>query len=218
MEQIPYNDALRFWQAVQFAGVIGKPLNSRADIQWRLAPSQLDVFTRRTRVLNALGNWLRRTAGKGIDRYAGDPAYVYAREISLGGHEHLHLAAYVPPKQFKAFEAVITKAVLADLDPDLAIARYPGDRSAVDCRPIKPGYLDLKRGVESYFLKEGDEATVSQWVEPNHARKAMGGTIYGKRLGVSRAIGLKARQNYRYGQDVDAKAYFPASEAIGQLN
>ena len=66
----------------------------------------------------------------------------------------------------------------------------------VDLRPISAGGLLGDRGLRSYLLKDGDEATRRSWVATAHRQKATGGNIDGKRLKVSHAIGRTARRSH----------------------
>lgn len=202
-EHIGYAEGLNLIRGVHHAGAIDKPLNVRVDVQWRLAPTRIDVFERRKRLLNAIGNWLRRTAGRGDPGYVGDPVYVYVREIGLGGHEHLHLAVHVPEGRTAAFRAMVCKAASADAEPKVCPIRYPNDGEPVKVQNIRPGSWNIDYGVTSYFLKEGCAELLElrigdrPVVDPKHQAKATGGVVYGKRVGVSRAIGRKARQTHR---------------------
>ena len=178
-EQISYSDAINLVSALHFANAIGKPPTVHVTIQWRFVESSLPVADRQTRLLNKMGIWLRRRADV-------PPVWVYAREVGLRKGEHLHMLVHVPARHLSAFRRQMEAWIHADADPLGEVRGRP-----VDIRTIKPGHE--RDALKSYLLKEGEADVLAQWVRPEHQRRATGGTLLGKRVKVSHAIGPKER-------------------------
>lgn len=178
-EQISYSDASNVVSALHFANTIGKPPTVHVTIQWRLVESSLPVSDRQTRLLNKMGIWLRRRAGV-------PPVWVYAREVGLRKGEHLHMLIHVPARHLSAFRRQMEAWIHADADHLGEVRGRP-----VDIRTIKPGHE--RDALKSYLLKEGAADVLEQWVRPEHRKRATGGTLLGKRVKVSHAIGPKER-------------------------
>ena len=207
-EQIRYIEASNLVQAIHHAATIGQQINFHLTVHWRFADSGLPVPERQRRLLNKLGIWLKRKTGKSA-------AWVYARETGKVKGEHLHLAVHFPPKLEPAFEAYAKTVVGHDARRE-AVVKI--DRAVVVTGPFTPDELHLN--LKSYLLKEGDDRTRTQWViqKPHLDCKRNGGTIEGKRVGVSHAIGRAARSAHVAGLAAEAEemAKPPIKERLPQ--
>lgn len=181
-EQISYSDAANVVAALHFANKIGLPPNVHVTVQWRFVESSLPIADRQARLLNKMGLWLRRRAEV-------PPVWVYAREVGLRKGEHLHLLVHVPARHLSTFRRQMEAWIHADADPNGEVRGR-----AVDTRTIKPGHE--RDALKSYLLKEGAQDVLDQWVRPDHRKRATGGTLMGKRVKVSHAIGPKARAKH----------------------
>ena len=175
-EQISYNDASAFVRAIHFAVEIGQEPNVHFTIQWRHAPSHRPIPQRITRIINLIGQWLKRRTGKSA-------VWLFAREVGKLKGEHLHLVVHVPP----ALRSDLAQNIHHWLELEAS-----GDvrETAVRAVPIKPGAM--RHELRSYLLKDGTAKVRALWVNDHH--KATGGVVQGKRTRIAHAIGPAAQR------------------------
>ena len=183
-EQIDNSEALEWSQAYNFAcSSLERPPTIHVAIQWRHAPSQADPFDRLQDLLNLFSIWSRR-------KLKHAPVWLYNRERNKVKGEHVHLLMHVPDRLVSQFEKTL-RGWLAlraqDEGEDLPL------HSAVRVERILSG---LHGAAKTYHLKEGsDEVHRLFGVPASQRRKRTGLVIHGKRLAVSRSIGIKAQED-----------------------
>jgi len=177
-ERINFDDAANWVRALHYAASdLGQEPNLHMVIQWRHAPSNRPIPERQQRLLNLIGQWVKRRTNR--------PAvWLYAREVGKLKGEHLHLCIYVPDKLRVPLEAQVRHWLEIEASPEAVAV------SAVRADPIRPG--DMRHTLKSYLLKEGDERVRATWVLERH--RPTGGVVQGKRLKVSHSIGPAARK------------------------
>jgi hypothetical protein len=157
-------------EAVQFADVIGLPLDVFVTIQWSKASRGERVQVRLLRLFERLYQWLFR---RGLTL-----VYVYVHEIGTLRKMHTHFIIHLPPPMRGEFESMI-----------------PG---WLDSNPCK-GFIEAKpvsdmEGLLGYLLKATDPKVAK---DLGIVMSTWQGLVIGKRCGTSENIGRKARQLHR---------------------
>jgi hypothetical protein len=179
------------FRAFDYAKADGHKLNTYVVLRLRETVAQ-GAATAFTRIRHKYRDWLTyrgRKLGESLS-----PIYVYALE-NPAGWLHVNWAIHIPSEMLPDFERKLEKWV--------ARTQGPVERGDIHVQPIDPQYAKY---LAKYMFKGTDPAYVRHFFLQNvHSPQ---GSIYGKRAGVSQAIGIKARlrANFHPGRN---RSYIP---------
>jgi hypothetical protein len=186
------------FRAFDFAAAENRALNTYVVLNLKDGPTGGAAAFRQVR--HKFRDWLthKRQSGR-LPAEELKPSYVYALE-SPDGHTHVNWAVHVPPPleaEFKKKLSAWIKKVQGELRPfDLHIA------------PIKE--KSAKR-LAKYIMKGTDPLYVQHFhLQDVHAPQ---GEVWGRRAGVSQAIGIKARKRADFHP---GRRHYPAQAAIAR--
>jgi hypothetical protein len=164
-------------EAIEFANVIGFPLNVSLDISWVFFSGSVDDRTRFARCQQRFSKW---TSRRGFSL-----TMVWSREVGKQGGVHTHVLVHVQPWLMDSgdFECALYRA----FEPEGG----PADERAIK---IQRAYDPLRKLL--YNLKGSD---------PRHARQyditpSRQGDLEGKRAGCTENISGRARKRYQLGK------------------
>ncbi len=177
----------KFLRSVQYARLIGLPLNRFVTINWEAA-GVTDAVRKTGRFLKLARDWLRRRGG--------GSAHVWVQECGPIVGQHAHILIHVSPDLVSAFSYRQRRWLTAcGATFQLGIIRS---------RPIGRSYRHAAVGTQygetydsnlsaitQYMLKETDEETKRRF-GLNTTTK--GGVVYGKRIATSQNIGSAAQR------------------------
>lgn len=165
------------FRAFDFAAALGKPLNTYIVINIKETAS-LGAATAFTSIRHKFRDWLTNKNKTSSERHV--PIYIYVLE-NPGSVIHVNWAVHVPPSMMAEFKAKISewvKKVIGELRPfDVKIKRIKQNTTKTLAKYVVKG-TDPKYGAHFYL-----EKVISDQ-----------GEVWGKRAGISQAIGIKARQ------------------------
>lgn len=178
---LPHRAAANLTRAVNFAGEIGRPLNTLVTINYGLTYVHEEAMTAAFRRLlkSFFGKWFarHRTHRSPADRAL---TYVWVAE-GRAGHPGVHWLVYLPYTMKQEFEQELGRWV---------------EKTAgvlIDTKAVEAKFAWRPVGAANYMLKG---------LHPNHARRfkidpVFQGVVFGKRCAVSENLGPAAIRRYR---------------------
>lgn len=184
-------DAGKLLEAKDRALRIGLPFNRFTTVHWEAA-GVADDLKATGRLLKLMGDWLRSRGRRA--------AFVWVRENGLGKGAHVHILLHLPPEladSFNACQRGWLKACGAQWRKGVLKTRSIG-RSYRQALGGGQDYLTNLAEVVDYLLKGADHRARERF---GIKRSDDGGTVAGKRCGVSQSLGPTALKRQRNAKD-----------------
>ena len=166
--------------ALEFANVIGCPLNVCVDIAWVFFSGTLDDRTRFARWQQRLSKWTTRRDFP--------LTMIWTREVGKGGGVHTHVLLHIPPWLMESgdFQRDFRRALERAFEPEGG----PHDARALN--------------VQSAYSPDGKLRYNLKGIDPRHAKEVgvatFQGDLEGKRVGCTENISARARKKLQLGK------------------
>lgn len=176
-QYISKRQAANVLEALEFAEIIGCPLNVSVDICWLMFGGTVDDRTRFSRCQQRLSKWAKRQ-GFAL-------TLIWTREVGKYGSPHTHVLVHVPPwlMENSDFQSTLERS----FEPEGG----PNHEKAI---MIRPAYAPA--GKLLYNLKGLDPREATQF----GVRASFQGELEGKRVGCTENIGARARKRHLLGK------------------
>ena len=183
------------FRAFDYAGEAGHPLNWYVVINLRDETAQA-AATAFGKILHKFRDWLTNKR-KTVLGCPG-PIYVYAFENPSGEHVHVNWVVHIPPGWEREFDKKLRGWIRK--------VQGPAEPYDLSIQPINQRYA---KKLAKYVLKGTDPRYVDHFhLRDEHKPQ---GEVWGKRAGISQAIGRKARK--KAGFHPGKRSYRPAGSA-----